>query len=114
MASDDREGPPAPRVSERLSNPRVHHFQHEAGSEELATAVARAVAALEGVSPADLDARIGDVVDADALDGVFGWHSTGPSHGVDRLVFDFAGYAIAVYASGDVVVTEPPDYAGNN
>lgn len=114
MSVEDRRASLPPYVSERLSNPRVHHFRHEAETEELATAIARAVAALEGVRPTDLDARIGDVIDTDALDGVFGWRAAGPSQGVDRVTFDFAAYRITVFASGDVVVTELKDYAGNN
>lgn len=68
--------------------------------EELATAVVEAIAVAEGVDPTDLDVRIGDVVDPDALNTLFG--SVTDRSG--RFVFRLAGYLVRLSANREITL----------
>ena len=56
-----------------------------------------AVAAAEGVRPWEVDARLYDVVDPDALDDLFGDAETGTT-----LTFPFCGYVVTVHEGGEI------------
>jgi hypothetical protein len=76
--------------------------QHRTVSDEpVSLGVVEAVADAKGVEPTDLDERLYDCVDPDALDRLFadgtGWDG--------RLSFTMAGCRVEVEASGTVVVT---------
>ncbi len=66
-----------------------------ADDERVSDAVVRAVAGAEGVDPVDLDVRLYDVLDPDALDRLFRGDST-----VGRVEFTYTGYEVAVHADG--------------
>lgn len=71
--------------------------------EPVAIAVARAVAAVEGVPMEDLPS-VGDAVDPDALDALF----AGAEHEGDCwIVFEYANYEVAVSCGGDVLLRSP-------
>lgn len=69
-------------------------------NEELATTIVETVAAAEGVDPLDLDVRIGDVVDPDALNTLF--DSATDRSG--RFTFPLAGYLVRVSATGEIAL----------
>lgn len=74
----------------------------------ISEAIIRALAEAEGVDPVDLDARLYDSVDGDALDRVY---ETAVERGETfRLELAVGGYDVVAEAHGRVTVREP-DYA---
>lgn len=71
---------------------------------EIGVAVVDAVARAENTDPTDIESRVHDVVDADALDRCV---RTGRS---DLSVsFPFDGHWVVVSGGGEIVVAEGPD-----
>lgn len=67
--------------------------------------VVESVAALEEVDPVDLDERLNNVVDPDALDALFS--GRGDESGSDRrasVTFSYCGYMVIVRGSGEVTI----------
>lgn len=86
---------------EEPAGPRPH--EAAVGPEESrVVAVVRAVAAVSGTPVGDLP-PLGNVVDPDALDGIF---PTDRDEG--RVTFDYDGYVVTVRAD-DIVVVEEGD-----
>jgi hypothetical protein len=78
--------------------------------ESVTEAVVRAVADVQGVKPWEMDSRLGDAIDPEALERLCGDASTGSRE--TRVSFVFAGYRVAADAAGAVFVTErTPDHA---
>lgn len=67
--------------------------------------VVETIAAAEGIDPFDFDVRIGEVVDPDALNTLFG--SSTDDSGV--VTFPLAGYLVRASASGEVSLYRPSD-----
>ncbi|PSP75107.1 hypothetical protein BRC81_16635 [Halobacteriales archaeon QS_1_68_20] len=63
--------------------------------EAVSDAVVRAVASVEDVDPLDLDVRLFDVLDPDALDRLFRNDSA-----VGQAAFTYHGYEVTVHADG--------------
>ncbi|KYH25229.1 hypothetical protein HAPAU_28150 [Halalkalicoccus paucihalophilus] len=72
----------------------------QAEHEELTTTIIETLAAAEGVDPLNLDIRIGDVVDPDALNALFD-PATDRS---GRVTVPLAGYLVRVSATGEVAL----------
>ncbi|MCL7419101.1 MAG: hypothetical protein M8354_14875 [Halalkalicoccus sp.] len=72
----------------------------QADHEELATTVIETVAAAEGIDPLDLDVRIGDVLDPDALNALF----DSATNRSGQFTFPLAGYLVRVSATGEVAL----------
>lgn len=79
------------------------------GGEEISTAVVSAVADAKGVDPLELD-PLYDVVDADALDAIFG-PTEGEAARAATLTFRMAGCRVVVRGTGEVSVTAPDERA---
>lgn len=77
------------------------------GDESVSTTVVERVAARIGVAPEELEPRLHDVVDADALDRLFDVRGDGPAEGT--VVFRYAGCRVVVRASGEVEVSPRPE-----
>lgn len=69
------------------------------GPDELSRSVVRAVAAAKGVEPSELEFRLQDEIDADALDAL-GGHEGGPW----TIEFEVDGHLVAVDHEGSVAV----------
>ncbi|ELY34215.1 HalOD1 output domain-containing protein [Halalkalicoccus jeotgali] len=68
--------------------------------EEFTTAIIEAIAAAEDTDPMDLDVRISEVVDPDALNTLFA--STSDRSG--QFTFELAGYLICLSATGEITL----------
>ena len=85
--------------------PVVHRAWHDrASGRPLSTEVVRAVAAAAETAPTDLDDRLGDTVDADALDDLF--EPTGGTREAagGRVWFELSGFGVVVHGSGEIEV----------
>lgn len=65
--------------------------------------VVEAVARREGVDPTELETRLNDVVDPDALDRLFGDGRDAPA---GRVELRYCGYDVTVSSDGRVAVTD--------
>lgn len=72
------------------------HVDDELTAEDVTMDVVRAVADRKGVEPTDIDERLYDAVDAEALARLFAGTDRG------RVTFEFAGVSVEVTAAGDV------------
>ena len=77
------------------------------GDGNVSTTVVERIADRVGVAPEELEPRLHDVVDADALDQLFDVRGDGPAEG--SVVFRYAGYRVVVRASGEVEVSSRPE-----
>lgn len=67
--------------------------------------VIESVADANGVDPTDLDVRLYDVVDPDALDHLFRTELNGGSPPNGQVTFTLAGCEVVVTSTGNVTVT---------
>lgn len=74
----------------------------------ISEAVVRALADAEGVDPVELDARLYDSVDGDALDQVY--ETAVERGGTFRLEFAVGEYLVVAEAHGRVTVRRPADF----
>lgn len=80
----------------RLSN-AVYTTTHEAES-DLAVTIIEGLATLKGTSPLELDVRLTDAIDPDALEELFG-----PSpDDVGYIAFPLDRYFVSVHSNGEV------------
>lgn len=75
-------------------------FEWDEGT-EVGIAIAESVAAVAGVDPVDLEPRVNDVVDPDALD-----RALRSAHSGASFAFPFGDYLVTVWSDGEVVVSE--------
>lgn len=75
-------------------------------SETLSTAVITAVAEHEGVDPTELDSRLYEVIDPDALDALFSGQRNDTGSPIARLTFSFNGSEVHVTSDGGVWVSD--------
>ena len=68
---------------------------------EVGIAVAESVAAVAEIDPVDLEPRVSDVVDPDALDQALRTAPPGAS-----FAFPFGDYLVTVWSDGELVVSE--------
>jgi len=71
-------------------------------TEHLSVAIVEAVSAISGVDPCELDTRLYDVVDPDALRRTI--QSGGPEM---QVSFKFDAYHVSVFGNGEIAVTDP-------
>lgn len=76
----------------------------EVAGDSPSIAVARAVAAVAGKDPTELEPPLDRIVDTDALDELFRARHNGESRGAGRVTFDYCGYTVEVDSSGAVDV----------
>lgn len=89
---------------ESMQGATVVHTAQRTGPEEVTTAVIEAIATFEGIDPIDLDVRIGDVVDPDALNALFKPTDTNRTN---HVTFSLGGYLVRVSAAGEIVLYRP-------
>lgn len=78
-------------------------------AESVCTAVITAVANAKDVDPTELDQRLNDVIDPDALDRIFRDNGTGRGRSNGHVSFLLDGYEVVVTASGQVTVKNSED-----
>lgn len=76
-----------------------------ARNESVSAAVIDAVAEANGVDPLDLEPRLNDIVDPDALERLFRYGAAGESPSSGRIVFRMAGCEVVVHGAGRVTAT---------
>lgn len=79
-----------------------------AGTPSVVAAIVDRIAEREGIDATDLDSRLYDVVDVDALEALVASVRDRPGHVDLRVTFTFHGYVVNVEGSGDVVIEEGP------
>lgn len=72
----------------------------------LSQAVVGAVAAREGVDPADVTEPLYNVINTDALNMLFTPRHETDHHQQGRVSFPYAGYDVTVYSDGRVELTD--------
>lgn len=71
-------------------------------------AIIERIAEREGIDATDLDSRLYDVIDVDALETLVASVRDRPGHVNLRVTFTFHGYVVNVEGSGEVVIEEGP------
>lgn len=79
---------------------------HDFGEQRPSRAVVTTVATVEETGPIEL-APLGNVIDPDALDAMFGPRENATFDG--RVSFDYCGYEVSVHAGGEVTVRASTD-----
>lgn len=105
MAYDDvRSGGSAGGTPGREDHRYAHH-DHESAA-ELTTTLVHALADVMGRDVTEIEWRLADCVDPDALDRVF---ATGDGTAGDdcHVAFAVEGYRVTVYGTGEIVITPP-------
>lgn len=88
----------------------LYRARHDRGRDEsISDAVARALAAVENVEPEDLELRLYDSVDADALDCLCETTAERPER--LRVAFTIGEYEVLVEDGGRLLVRERGDWA---
>lgn len=90
-----------------MRTPEAHSVS-AAADESISLTVIRAVADANGVDPIDMDERLNDYVEPDALDRLF-QSGSGQPHWNGRVSFTMADCRVEISASGTVVVTPVRD-----
>lgn len=75
----------------------------EVTEESVTVAVIEAIAAVEGVSPVDVDVRLYDYLDLEALDDLFS-HASRKGNAMWTMEFSVEGYDVTVHDDGAVTV----------
>lgn len=100
----DTESPVATiEPGERAPNAAHARFDPE-GGESAVAAVLEALAEAADRPAADLDVRLHDAVDPDALDDLFRPTRTGATRDGGRVSFGVGGFSVDVHATGHVFV----------
>lgn len=88
---------------------RIHRTEFDPdGAEDLNAVIVRSIAAVKGVAPTELDERLYESIDPDALDLLFSSGGRG-RHRPDRLrqlTFELCGLEIRVHSGGEITVYE--------
>lgn len=84
----------------------VDELAPDAGSDAVSTAVIRAVAEAKGVATPELDARLYDVVEPDALERLFRYGCDGGGSWTGSVGFSLAGCDVLVRSDGRITVEE--------
>lgn len=83
------------------------NFQHDwNGDNTLTETILNAVATMEGNSPTELE-PLTDRVDPDALNELFSTRFGGGQRLQGNVRFPFHGYAVTIYADGEIIVQSP-------
>jgi hypothetical protein len=85
----------------------LYRAEHDRNDGPIGSAVVEALAAVEGVDPKDLDVRLYDSIDGDALEVLY---RTAVERGERlRVAFTIAEYEVVVESDGRVIVRERRD-----
>lgn len=87
----------------------VEHTISPSEPDPVCTAIVAAVADAKGVDPLDLDQRLNDVVDPDALERLFRDAHPGEGRTSGHVAFTLADCEVTVSAVGTVTVVPPVD-----
>jgi hypothetical protein len=87
----------------------LYDLHRASTSEPPSTRIVRAVAAAEGVDPAELSPPLYDVVDTDAVDALFASGGSQPPPVGTRVSFTYNGYRVRVEGDGEVSVEPSGD-----
>jgi hypothetical protein len=83
----------------------VFHTRYS-GDERPTEAVLRALSAVEGVEPTEIDPPLYETVDPDALDRLLGDPVVGDPGGVVVVRFCVSGYRVVIKNNGEVTIFE--------
>lgn len=78
------------------------------GTEMVSLAVIDAIAEHVGVDPVELEPRLYDVIDPDALDALFPESGNDAASIRGRLVFTYRGFEVQVTSRGRVRISDTP------
>lgn len=76
--------------------------------------IVQTIARQEGVSPENLEPRLHDAIDPEALDQLFRTDTDSDGAGIDRVQFDYAGYSVVVESPATIRVSESATDADNS
>ena len=97
--------PGASRTPSDGTDAQTHEFRYDRSSDQSITvSVINAVAAVSGVDPCELQPRLYDVIDPDALDRLL---TTGPTAGDVRVTFRFGNAEVTLTQAGEIIVRAP-------
>ncbi|WP_313693889.1 HalOD1 output domain-containing protein [Halorarum halobium] len=83
----------------------AREITREVGTDTLVGTIVDAVAAAKRTDPTELDTRLNDAVDPDAIESLFDTPGS-EGRGTDAFVqFGFAEHEVRVHAAGEVTVT---------
>ena len=74
------------------------------GSHPLCSEIIERIAKLKGVDPLDLQPRLSDVIDPDALEQVFDSRSNGTARRGGYLEFRYSGYRVSIRGDGELSI----------
>lgn len=89
----------------------VHSGNYGEGDESLASAVVTEIAEQEGTDPAEIDPSLYEILDPDALNGLFASTNNGHARSNGRVEFTYCGYEVTAYSDGHVRARELTDSA---
>ncbi|WP_225334993.1 HalOD1 output domain-containing protein [Halomicrobium urmianum] len=105
MAYDDVQSRGSPGGSRGQGDHRYEYHEHESAA-ELTTTLVHALADVMGRDVSDVEWRLSDSVDPDALDRLFST-GDGTAGGDCHVAFAVEGYRVTVYGNGEIVITPP-------
>jgi hypothetical protein len=88
---------------------RVHRGDYRDGHESVASAVVAKVAEQEGTDPTEIEPSLYEILDPDALNGLFAPTKLGHGRSGGRVVFTYCGYEVTAFSDGHVRARELTD-----
>ncbi len=85
---------------------RYAYHDHESAA-DLTTTLVHALADVMGRDVTEIEWRLADSIDPDALDRVFSPPGSGTAGGDCHVAFVVEGYRVTVYGNGEIVITPP-------
>ncbi|WP_247729614.1 HalOD1 output domain-containing protein [Halovivax limisalsi] len=84
------------------------HTGEPVDREPLVYEIVQQISAREAVDPLSLTPPLADVIDPDALTGLFASPTTDAASGAGIVTFEYCGYEVTVDSDGEVAVEETP------
>jgi hypothetical protein len=104
----------APRTSHHAAarshgqEPQSYRVEHDPDSAAtLSATLTHAISDVTGVDVSNTEGTIGEYVDLDAVDRLFGPGSGGARHLKTTISFELWGHAVTVHSGGDIVIVPP-------
>lgn len=92
----------------------VHSGDYGDGHESVTSAVVAEVAERDGTDPAEIDQSLYEILDPDALNGLFAPTKRGRARSDGRVEFTYCGYEITAFSDGHVRARELADSADSD